>query len=575
MDIIKENKLRLANFNRRHAPLILPKPLDAAHEQRLLHDNFAFWAARCVKIRDKTSGQTIPFQLNYAQRLTLDVLEAQRLKNQPLRLIMLKARQWGGSTLVQMYMAWIQLMHRRNWHSIICAQGKETASQIRGMYSAMLENYPPELWLEEEPPAFRGYERSVNTRLIAGRGCRVTLATAENQEATRGFDISMAHLSEVAFYKCTSRRSPDDLVRAICSGIPLEPYTFIALESTANGQGNYFHDEWQRAKAGQSDKAPVFIPWHQIGIYTRPVADPEQLWNSLTNYEREELWGQQQCTLQQVAWYHFRALEYNDVTAMKREFPTTAQEAFECTSAGVFASSWLEKMRPGCSLPFKRGEITSQGFSPEQNGLMKMWVPPIPDHEYVIGVDIGGRSSQADFSVIVVMDCTDSQCVEVVAQWHGHCDMDLLGKRASAAGHFYNRALLVVESNTLESDRTEEGGYVLSWLDRWYPNLYRRSLPSGTPTAGFHTNRATKGAVISAMIEALREGRLIEHDPAALAEMSQYELQPNGSFAARRGCHDDLVMARAIALYVTSLQPAPTILTPVQLSQLASVSHWL
>ena len=60
-------------------------------------------------------------------------------------MIMLKARQWGGSTLVQMYMAWIQMILAENWHSLICAHVKDTASTIRGIYSVMLESYPPEL----------------------------------------------------------------------------------------------------------------------------------------------------------------------------------------------------------------------------------------------------------------------------------------------------------------------------------------------------------------------------------------------------------------------------------------------
>jgi len=58
-----------------------------------------------------------------------------RTAGKPIRLILLKARQWGGSTLVQIYMAWIQLVHCRNWNSVICAHLKESAANIKGMYS--------------------------------------------------------------------------------------------------------------------------------------------------------------------------------------------------------------------------------------------------------------------------------------------------------------------------------------------------------------------------------------------------------------------------------------------------------
>lgn len=161
--------------------------------------DFEYWALKCVTIRDKTTGRDIPFRLNGPQRRVTAMLEEMRLARQPLRLVMLKARQWGGSTLVQLYMAWIQTCLRRNWNSLICAHVKDTAATIRGMYGKMLDNYPREYWAEDEAPSFKSFERSTNIRLIAGRGCRVTVASAENQDGVRGMDVSMAHLSEVAF----------------------------------------------------------------------------------------------------------------------------------------------------------------------------------------------------------------------------------------------------------------------------------------------------------------------------------------------------------------------------------------
>lgn len=94
---------------------------DVSNRARMRHD-FAFWCRTCVQIRDKQTGTYVPFVLNRPQRKALAAMEEQRRKGEPIRIIMLKARQWGGSTLIQMYMAWIQIMHRENWHSFICAQ---------------------------------------------------------------------------------------------------------------------------------------------------------------------------------------------------------------------------------------------------------------------------------------------------------------------------------------------------------------------------------------------------------------------------------------------------------------------
>ena len=113
---------------------------------RIRYD-FEFWAFSFVRIKDKLGAEDIPFRLNRPQRRILGMLEDMRTAGKPIRLILLKARQWGGSTLVQIYMAWIQLVHCRNWNSVICAHLKESAANIKGMYSKLLANYPD--WLLE------------------------------------------------------------------------------------------------------------------------------------------------------------------------------------------------------------------------------------------------------------------------------------------------------------------------------------------------------------------------------------------------------------------------------------------
>ena len=118
---------------------------------RLRHD-FEYWAASCVTIRHKTTGRRVAFVLNAPQRRVAALLEDDRRAARPLRLIMLKARQWGGSTLIQVYFAWIQIVHRRGWNSLICAHVKDVAAGIRGMYTRMLADYPEELWQGDEPP---------------------------------------------------------------------------------------------------------------------------------------------------------------------------------------------------------------------------------------------------------------------------------------------------------------------------------------------------------------------------------------------------------------------------------------
>ena len=300
---------------------------------RCRHD-FEYWCLRCVTIKHKTEGADVPFRLNMPQRKVLAVLESDRLAGRPIRAIILKARQWGGSTLVQVYMAWIQSCHRRNWHSLICAHVKDTAAGIRGMYTKLLANYPENLWDGDEKPQFRPYERAQNVREISGRGCRVTIGSSENQEAVRGADYSMAHLSETAFWPSTLTRTPGRFIRAVCGAIALIPYSLIVMESTANGVGNYFHSEWIRCKEGRGDKHAVFVPWYEIEMNRAAVADPAAFAASLDDYETG-LWNLG-LDLEQICWYRLKSREYPGAEELHAEYPTTDVEAFANTGNGVF-----------------------------------------------------------------------------------------------------------------------------------------------------------------------------------------------------------------------------------------------
>lgn len=261
----------------------------SAHDFNQLRQryDFEYWCATCVTVKDKSGYADVRLRLNRPQRIIAGVLERQRTANQPIRAILLKARQLGGSTVVQAYMAWLQLLHRDNWHSLICAHVKDAAQTIRGMMSKLLASYPEEyLPAGEKSLRLTSFEGSRTTMRLGHRNNTVTITSAETPEAARGKDIAMAHLSEVAFWRTSACHDPNDIIRSIAGSVALASHTLLVIESTANGVGNYFHTEWLRAEAGVSDKTAIFVPWYEYGIYTLPVDDYETLWNSLDPYER-------------------------------------------------------------------------------------------------------------------------------------------------------------------------------------------------------------------------------------------------------------------------------------------------
>lgn len=187
-------------------------------------------------------------------------------------------------------------------------------------------------------------------------------------------------------------------------------------------------------------------------------------------------------------------------------------------------------------------------------------------NRYLVVVDIGGRSNKADWSVIAVYDrawmMENGGKPIIVAQWYGHIDHDLLAWKAAQIAKFYDNALLVIESNTLETkdkERQVDGdqtSFILNQIKDVYDNLYARrrseeEIREGIPVKyGFHTNVQTKPMIISMLVMVIREGLYVERDKRCLDEYLTYERKPNGAFGAIIGKHDDLLMTRAIGLYI-------------------------
>lgn len=184
---------------------------------------------------------------------------------------------------------------------------------------------------------------------------------------------------------------------------------------------------------------------------------------------------------------------------------------------------------------------------------------------YLVVVDIGGRRTKADYSVITVFDrflMTMGGKPEVAAQWRGHIDHDLLAWKATQISTFYNNALLVIESNTLETKDQErdvdgdQSGYILDLISEVYDNLYAREVTGDVINQprvtkwGFHTNTATKPAIIGHMVSCVRDKSWVEREAEACNEMAFYEKNEKGVFAAIPGKKDDNVMTRAIGLWI-------------------------
>lgn len=578
--------------------------------------DFAFWAAMYVYIKNKGGGDDVLFRLTRPQRKFVERLEALRKANKPIRIVLLKARQWGGSTTSQLYMAWLQLIHKVGLNSLIIAHQGAGSDEIKDMFDRMIKAYPISMLYKlgetynENESKLVGVGHSGSIHRVPQRNCKIKIGTAERPDSCRGGDYNLVHLSEVGLWKTTDGKKPEDIVRSACSGVLLKPYTMIVYESTANGTGNFFQREYDAAKRGTSQFEAMFVSWFDIEQYSLPFDNDDEkadfaiwLWknknNTTPSSARAEsgryLWWlwQKGATLEAINWYVQERAKYNEHAPMASEYPSDDVEAFVHSGERVFDKYKVDTFRASCKPPKLIGDVYADEdegknalknlrFTEDAQGLLWVWdLPEIDDKEivtnrYVTIVDIGGRSKKADWSVILVIDrlfMMDGGRPQVVAQWYGHIDMDILAWKAAQIAAFYDNSLLVIESNTLEThdkERSVDGDlshFILNQIKDVYPNLYARKqtedeIREGIPRKyGFHTNVATKPMIISTLIKVVREHLYIERDERCLDEYVVYEKKQNGAFGAIIGKHDDLLMTRAIGLHICFYEmPIPTII---------------
>ena len=432
--------------------------------------NPRWFIERFLWIVDKAS-QLIPLKLNEPQRQLFEAIARCWDENRPVRILILKARQEGVSTLCEAIMFVLTALYP-NQRSYIVAHDQDSSEKIFAMSRLFYDHLPEpirpmtrystrkELLLENPDDRTRGGNPGLRSRF--------TVETANRMKLGRGDTLQNFHGSEVAFWE-----HADQVMLAVKQAIPDLPRTMIILESTANGIGGYFHREWQRAKEGETDFLPLFLPWFALGEYYRPLQTAAGVFQKSLNEEEQRLQKAYSLTAEQLNWRRWAIQNKCDGDEEKfhQEYPVDDVEAFLVSGRPVFSPSILRDLLVKCRYSQIIGNLRSKGSLETEldlnpKGFVQMWKPPQPGHTYVIGADVAEGLKTGDYSSAQVLDRRD---LSQVAEWHGHIDPDLFGEELAKLGAVYHRALIGCEVNN-------HGLTTLTTLRRLnYPNLYYRS----------------------------------------------------------------------------------------------------
>ena len=509
-------------------------------EERIA-DDFEFFAEKVLRIRAK-DGSIVPLVLNKAQKYLHARIEAQKAKTGKVRIIGLKGRQQGFSTYIQARFFWLLIRSLGGLRAYILTHEQDATNNLFEMAERFCNEAPFEISLSQS---------NAKELHFADSECGYKVGTAGNKATGRSSTLQLFHGSECGYWPNASAHKA-----GVIQAVPDLPGTEVILESTANGVGGMFHDDWLAAVAGESEYVPVFIPWFWQDEYRKPVPP------GFKRTKAEELLAKRHgLDNGQLAWRRNKIAELkpseggNPEDLFKQEYPCTAEEAFLFSGRMVFSASDMLQARDECYKPKFIGDISqsSGAFAERPDGLMRVWSKPKAGKRYVLGADVAEGLAHGDYSSADVLEMPGGI---QVSQWRGHIDPDQFGVVLARIGNWYNGALIGVERNN-------HGLTTVTKLrDMKYRNLYaqedleHRADGKETKKLGWLTTGKSKLKIIDQLAAELRDADHGICCVETIDEMGTYVIDEQGRYGAKPGCFDDRVMSRAIAGEMARSVPA-------------------
>lgn len=539
-----------------------------------------FWEfIKYVHIRT-IDGKLVKFKPNAPQKQFYEDVFDQLEKRGFVRMVKPKARQRGISTAIGVLGIWYTI-YRKGYRTVIVAHEIASATDISNIYRTVFDNLP-----EQAVPNIKSRnERRIILEYTDNKGksqeSSIRIATAKNMEGGRGGNIQFLHLSEVAYYP-EGRKISDALVDSVHD----VPGTFIFLESTGNGEGDYFHSMYEQAIQGRSSFVPAFYAWHigdqytldndNLGEYIKQHHVTE---TNLNDYERKLLLDCEHVTYNHLAWYRKKLADKGGddaaIMSMKKEFPSYDHEAFMVKHSNFFDNNVIEYLKQSVKQPdiyrvsYNLIDLYDKALAIEDISLDKpehireddlhLWYNAHNSGKCIIAVDPASGNPKGDPTSISIMDVTNKRTVARMVAYLKPTDAADI---SVVLARLYNNCMIVPEENN------HGHSFIQRLKALRYHNIYRRIDETSKATTevndklGFQTNTRTKTLATDRLRDLLEDQVYEEPDERFLEEARvfiEFITSPESSDKKRyvrkamTGKHDDIIMSVAIGVYASQV----------------------
>ena len=404
-------------------------------------------------------------------------------------------RQTGKSTTCVSYLLHY-ILFNDNVNVGILANKLSTARDLLGRLQLAYEQLP--MWLQQGIVVYNKGSMELEN------GSKI-LAASTSASAVRGMSFNIIFLDEFAFIP---NHIAEQFFSSVYPTITSGTSTKVIIISTPNGM-NHFYKLWVDAQKGRNGYAWSEVHWSKV-----PGRDAK--WKETTIANTSE-----------------------------RQFT----QEFECEFLGsVDTLITAAKLR---TLTYDDPLTT--------NGSLDVYENPIPNHDYIICVDVS-RGLAQDYSAFVVIDITHAPW-RLVAKYR---DKDvrpmILPNIIYNVATNYNNAYVLTEVNDIG-----EAVAGSLYYDVEYENVLMCAMKgrAGQQVGqGFSGNKVQMGVKMSATVKAqgcsnlktlIEDDKLLVKDYNIVSELTTF-IQNKKSFEADEGYNDDLVMCLVIFSWLAQQQ---------------------
>lgn len=442
-------------------------------------------------------------------------------------IIILKARQLGISWVTAGYALWMGMFHKYQRILIISINDTEAQvflEKVKFIFDNLPDWLKPQVYKRNESTLWFGVRYGYDSDEVGGINSKIeSIPTSKTAGTSRSLNLLIVDECAKVEFMDTIYRSAQPALSTIGGQV------IMVSTMTVEGTSAFFEEMWFGSKSGENSFASKFLSYLRYPGHTKE-------------------WRTEQ----------IHKLPASQRALARQEYPETAEEAFQSVGGKYYDVELLERdYKPRLSGARSTGYLVQDQqnrieFRDDADGNIKMWDRPEFLEDYVIGGDIAEGVEQ-DFTVLAVIRKRDHKLCALFRS--NSTDSEYVAHIAARLATYYNNAICALECNNTH------GGIVNIVLKSLYYNVYYHGVvdrDSGTQTKrwGWQTSEQNRTWILD-WLGKLLDGQTIQFsDKDFYDELYHFVVNPkNGRGEHKKGKHDDIIFAVAIACWVTKEQP--------------------